>query len=115
MELLWFQHLESWLILRPNLRFYSQSAAGFYHYQLDGTGILPTRPPSPNGPFYSSDARISAFNSTDVGIKMIWTPASWLQFDVSVDGYRQHGTDGVTPQSAYYAARTVTFGGKISW
>ena len=114
-ELLWFEHLGSKVILRPNLRLYHQSAANFYHYQLDGTGIMPTSIPDPTGVHYSSDARLSALDSIDFGLKAIWNVTHWLELDIGLDGYRDRGTDGVTPQSAYYRARIETIGSKISW
>lgn len=115
LEMLWFQKVGDKLILRPNFRFYNQTAASFYHYQMDGVGITPTRIPNPNGPFYSSDARLSALNSYDFGFKVVYNATDHLQLYTSIDGYKQRGTDNVTSQSAYYRARTVTLGSKITW
>ena len=114
-DLAWYQHLGSRLILRFGLRGYEQQAASFYYYNLDQTSIIPVQIPNPQAPHYSSDARLSAYQSLDYGLKAIWTVTSWLQLEASIEGYRQHGTDGVTPQSAYYQAAISSAGVKISW
>jgi len=114
-ELAWFQHLGSGFILEPELRYYQQTAASFYYYNLDATPIFPTRIPDPSGPRYSSDARLSAFNELGYTLKLTWKAADWLQLDASAGGYAQRGTDGVTPQSAYYQALVTTAGLKLSW
>jgi len=114
-ELLWFQHFGPQLILRPNLRLYRQSSANFYIYRMDDSGILPTTIPAPLAVHYSSDARLSALDSINFGLKAIWKMTDWLQLDIALQGYRERGTDGVTPQSAYYRARVETVGTKISW
>jgi len=115
LETAWFQHVGKNLILRPNLRFYQQSAADFYHYNLDATSIFPTNLPAFRAPFYSSDARLAAFNGFDYGIKAIWNVTGWLQFTASVAKYTQRGTDGVTPQSAFYQAVIQSVAARISW
>ena len=103
------------LILRPDLRFYQQGAADFYHYNLDTTNVFPTRLPTFQAPFYSSDARLAAFHGFDYGLKAVWTVTGWLQFTASVEKYTQRGTDGVTPQSAFYQAVIQSVAAKISW
>jgi hypothetical protein len=113
LELFWFQNAGKHLIFRPNVRLYEQSAAQFYSYNLLNSGLVPTH--NPEGPFFSSDARLSAFDSADFGMKTIWKINYRFQFDVALEGYRQRGTDGVTPQSAYYSARIITCGSKLSW
>jgi hypothetical protein len=114
-EISWFQRLGAKVILRPDLRLYRQSAADFYYYDLDETAVVPTRIPNPQGPHYSSDARLSSFDEADSSLKLVWKAADWLQWDASIGGYTQRGTDGVTPQSAYYRATITTAGVKISW
>jgi hypothetical protein len=116
LEAAWFQRLGSKLILRPSLRLYDQSAADFYHYRIDGTNITPTfgRPPK-NGPFYSSDFRLSALRTSTVGLKAIYQATDWLALDAAYEYYDMRGRDGVTPQSAYCRAKIATFGVKITW
>ena len=99
----------------PELRLYQQTAAAFYHYDLNETPIIPTRIPNPQGTRYSSDARLSAFDEASASLKLVWKATDWLQVDASFGGYAQHGRDGVTPQSAYYRATISTAGMKVSW
>ena len=113
LDLLWVQKAGAHLIFRPDLRLYRQSAAQFYTYNLENSGLRSTH--NPGGPFFSSDARLSALDSVDFGLKTIWKVNDRIQFDVALEGYRQRGTDGVTPQSAYYRARIMTFGSKLTW
>lgn len=115
LDLAWFQNLSDRLVLRLNVRPYQQDAAGFYHYRLNDTPIIPTQIPDPRGPFYSSDARLSALRSLDCGLKVVWTAASWLQLGAEMSRYTQRGTDGVTPQSAYYRATVTSASAKLSW
>jgi hypothetical protein len=115
-ELLWLQRIGRKFILQPELRLYEQGAANFYYYNLDLTSILPPfgLPPA-QGPFYSSDYRLSAFRSTTYGLKAIWTVTARLQLDVELQQYDMRGTDGKTSQSAYPSARILTAGARFSW
>jgi hypothetical protein len=116
LDLAWFQHAGSRLILRPGLRFYQQNAADFYRYRLDGTTITPVAgAPRPNGPFYSSDWRLSAMRTWNYGLKLIVNATDALQFDAAFERYEMRGRDGVTPQSAYCRADILTLGAKFSW
>jgi hypothetical protein len=115
-ELAWFQRLGERVVLRPGVRGYDQSAAGFYRYRFDGTHIVPADgPPRPEGPFYSSDYRLSALRSLTVGLKLIWNVTPALQVDAALEHYQMRGTDGVTPQSAYARARILTGGVRWAW
>jgi hypothetical protein len=115
-DLAWFQQLNDKLILRPSFRFYDQSAASFYYYNLDRTNIQPLGgPPRPNGPFYSSDHRLSALRTYTYGLKLIWKATAALQFDVALEEYAMRGKDGITSQSAYPSARIATIGGTFAW
>ncbi|HVU34282.1 MAG TPA: DUF3570 domain-containing protein [Opitutaceae bacterium] len=115
-DLAWFQRIGQRLILRPSFRYYTQTGAVFYHYNLDATSILPTGgAPNPAGPFYSSDYRLSALNSYTYGVKLIWNATQALAFDAALEEYRMRGRDGITPQSAYPSARIITVGAKFAW
>ena len=115
-ELRWLQRVGEHLILEPELRFYDQSAADFYYYQLDLTPIVPAfGPPRTQGPFYSSDYRLSALRTSTYGLKAVWTVTARCRFDVAFEQYDMRGKDGVTPQSAYPRATMVTGGLRLSW
>lgn len=115
-DLAWFQSVGSHVTLRPGIRFYDQGAADFYHYRLDGTGIVPTGgAPRPGGPFYSSDYRLSALQTFTYGLKVVWNATDALELDAAFERYDMRGTDRVTPQSAYCRANMITVGAKFSW
>jgi hypothetical protein len=114
-ELAWLQHLGPHVILTPSVRYYQQSAARFYIYNLDSTAIVPTRDPIGEAPNYSSDFRLSAEDDTTVGLKIVWKPKDWMQLDAGYDYLVMHGRDGVTPQSAYPTAGITRLGIKFLW
>lgn len=115
-EFSWLQKLGARLVLVPHVRLYTQSAADFYHYRLDGTSITPTGgAPRPNGPFYSSDYRLSELRSTMLALKAVATLSSRWQLDAEFARYDMRGRDGVTPASAYPRANVVTVGARFSW
>ncbi len=112
----WFQNFSERFIVRPGVRFYDQTAADFYHYRLDDTTIAPSAgAPRTQGPFYSSDYRLSAMQTFTTGVKLIWNATDALQFDAAFERYDMRGTDRVTPQSAYCRASIVTVGARFAW
>jgi hypothetical protein len=116
LDLSWFQRIGEKIILRPSLRLYDQTAADFYHYNLDTTALAPTSgAPRASGPFYSSDFRLSAMRTTTYGLKVIWNVTDAIALDAALEQYDMRGRDGVTPASAYCTARIVTAGVKYSW
>ena len=115
-DLAWLQRIGGHFILKPGLRFHDQGAADFYYYRLDGTSIVPVSgPPRSQGPFYSSDYRLSALRTYNYSLKAVWIASDRLQVDASIESYRMSGRDGFTPQSAYCRATLRTFGFKFSW
>lgn len=112
----WFQRLGERLMLRPGFRFYTQDAADFYYYKLDGTNVVPAAgAPRTGGPFYSSDYRLSRMQTTTFGLKLVWRATDALSLDLAYERYDMRGKDSVTPQSAYADANIVTAGLKFSW
>lgn len=111
----WLQHIGARLLLAPLFRFYAQTAARFYYYDLDNTPIIPARVPMGTAPYYSSDFRLSAEDSTGYGLKATWMASNWVHLDASFEQYALRGTDGVTPASAYPHAGISTFGIRFLW
>ena len=72
-------------------------------------------PARANGPFYSSDYRLSALRTVTYGLKVIWTPSESWQLDAAFERYDMRGRDGVTPQSAYCQANILTLGARFGW
>jgi len=110
LEATWFQKLGSKFILAPTLRFYQQGAADFYHLSLDGTSIVPTEVPNSQGPFYSSDHRLSKMRTFTAGLKLSYQPTEAFRIDLAYDRYDMRGLDGKTPSQAFSKANLITAG-----
>lgn len=116
LDVAWFQQIGERVIVRPSFRYYTQDAADFYYYRLDGTSVVPfVGPPRPDGPHYSSDYRLSSLQTYTYGLKVVWNVTDALHLDAAYERYDMRGSDGVTPQSAYCQADIVTVGAKFSW
>ncbi len=116
LEVSWLQQIGRHFVLKPELRWYDQSAAQFYIPNLDLTTIVPPfSPPTAQAPFYSSDYRLSALRTFTYGLKAIWTISDKAQLDVALAQYDMRGKDGVTSRSAYPRATILTAGLKFSW
>ena len=116
LEVTWFQHLGANFILEPSLRLSQLGAAKFYYYNLNDTSIIPIHVPRVGeGPFYSSDFRLSSMDSYAYGLKVVWKPSNWTQLDLAYEQYNMRGRDGVTPRSAYPRAGITTVGIKFIW
>jgi len=111
----WLEHLGPSVVVQPTLRFFEQSAAHFYYYDMNATSIIPVRAPKGTGPYYSSDFRLSSMEDEAVGLKVSWRPRDWVQVDVAYEQYDMHGRDGITPGSAYPRAGITTVGAKFQW
>jgi Protein of unknown function (DUF3570) len=80
--------------LEPHLRWYTQSAADFYHVALDDGEETTVD-------FASADPRLGAFDGTTVGLKYGHTFASGSSWNARLEYYQQSGKrDGVPPQAA---------------
>jgi hypothetical protein len=111
----WLQHAGPRLMLEPELRYYQQSAARFYYYNLDDTAITPVRVPMGTAPYYTSDFRLSAEDDCTYGLKATFKVAERLQLVASYERFAMHGRDGVTPASAYPRAGITTLGARFTW
>jgi hypothetical protein len=115
LALSWQQHVGSRLILGPEARYYQQTAARFYYYNLDDTSIVPARMPMGTAPYYTSDFRLSAEDDFTYGLKATFKAAERVQLVASYEWLAMHGRDGVTPESAYPHAGISTFGVRFTW
>ncbi len=114
-EVSWLQHVGSRLILEPLARYYQQSAARFYYYNLDSTSIIPLHTPVGAGPYYTSDFRLSAESDYTYGLKATVKVTDRFQLVAAYERLAMYGRDGVTPSSAYPRAGISTVGVKFSW
>lgn len=92
--------LTSWLYVEPQARYYSQSAANFFHDYLVGGQPLPS--------VASSDSRLGQFNATTFGLKAGITFRTDSEFSVARNSelylqfqdYQQSGHGGSGPVAA---------------
>ena len=78
-EFQWFQPVGSSWIIRPNLRYYTQSRAEFF------TGAFPPDPDT----FYSGDQRMGDFGSITTGIKFVKDLGDGLSADLNFQFVQQ--------------------------
>ncbi len=91
---------EKRLVIRPSFRYYRQSAADYYDIEFSG-----------DPEFYSSDYRISAEESFNLGLQVRWfVIPDKFSIDLGYERYITRGTDGRTSQSAYPDAHSITAG-----
>jgi hypothetical protein len=115
LELSWLQHAGARLMLEPGVRYYQQSAARFYYYNLDDTSITPVRVPMGTAPYYTSDFRLSAEDDFTYGLKATFKAAERLQLVASYEWLAMRGRDGVTPATAYPRAGITSLGARFTW
>ncbi|MEO7761910.1 MAG: DUF3570 domain-containing protein [Casimicrobiaceae bacterium] len=77
----WVQPIASWTIT-PSLRYYTQSAADFYHGPPFPQGFKLNQP-------YSADQRLSAFGAITAGVKIARSFADGWHVDVKAEYYEQ--------------------------
>jgi len=115
----WIQEWGERFIIQPSIRLSRQSAADFYHHDLDAAGVVTTFDPvlgetgTGRAPFYSSDYRVSKMQTIDVGLKLVWKMKPWLWMDVACNRYAARGLDRVTPGDVYGEANNFTVGLKF--
>ena len=90
---------EKRLVLRPSFRFYDQSAASYYDLEFSG-----------DPRYYSSDYRVSAEQTFNLGLQLRWNVTERFAVDLGYERYISRGTDGRTSQSAYPDAHSITVG-----
>jgi hypothetical protein len=98
----WNQKFGKHLIVSPMMRYYLQSAADFYYVQVPDYPNLPA--------FYSSDYRLSNFESFAFGLAITWRVQNHVSLNASYMRYIMTGLDGITSQTAYPSANTFTAG-----
>lgn len=118
-ELKWVQRLGQRFIVEPSFRYYVQSAADFYHHDLDQAGVVTTYDPlfetgTGRAPFYSSDHRLSHMQTMNLGLKLSWSFNDHCTVDFAYERYLMRGLDDTTPSDAYSDADVFTIGLKLS-
>ena len=75
--------LLSWIYVEPQARYYSQTAATFFHDYLVSGQPLPT--------YASSDSRLGKFSATTLGLKLGIRTGSTSEFYMLAENYKQSG------------------------
>lgn len=102
LALAWYQKINEHWMVRPLIRYYTQSEADFYGVRFTGT---------PDE--YSSDFRISEMSALGGGLKVIYSPNSRMSFDLSYERYEQWGLDNETPDELYPSANMIMMGVRL--
>jgi hypothetical protein len=104
-ELAWHQKIGKNIVISPRFRYYVQNAADFYCLLVPDYKNLPA--------YYSSDYRLSEFESFSYGLDITWRVNKHVSFDAGYMRYVMEGLDGATSQSAYPEANLFTIGMRI--
>jgi hypothetical protein len=102
----WVQAFPKEWSVTPAMRYYTQSAASFYHDPPAGSGFVLGEP-------YSMDTRLSAFGAFTVGVTVSKLIADGWSVDLRADFYRQQSNwriGGGSPGLEPFSARWVVFG-----
>ena len=111
LALTWRQKISDLFILEPSYRFYNQSAANFYDSRFKFGNPDTNLQHTPKN--YSSDFRLSDFNSHTYGLKLVYNHNDSLSFNISWKRYSMIGNDQTTSPSAYIDADIISGGIKI--
>lgn len=101
--LTWHQWLGQHVMIEPMFRYYQQSAAYFYAPSFSGLT------PGP-GQIFSSDYRLSKFESFDYGLQLSVLVTKWLHVNAGYHRYEMHGLDGKTDPAMFPSANVFTAG-----
>ena len=101
----WNQKLGKHIVLTPSFRYSVQSAADFYYVLVPDYNGLP--------PYYSSDYRLTHFESFALGLNFTYRVSRFVSLDASYLRYEMHGLDGITSQSAFPSANVYSLGLRI--
>ncbi|HET6248527.1 MAG TPA: DUF3570 domain-containing protein [Tepidisphaeraceae bacterium] len=103
----WFQKIGRTAVVSPSFRYYRQGAANFYGIQFPGDPDFdPARVPR----YYSSDYRLSAFQTFTLGLEGTIHLSDRFDLRLGYQRYWMRGLDHQTLQSAYPGASIFTIG-----
>jgi hypothetical protein len=108
----WNQKIGKYVVLSPLFRFYTQTAADFYATHFPGDPDNQAIFPLPK--FYSSDYRLSQFDSYTYGLTVSASVHEHVSVELGYKRYEMYGTDGVTA-AAQYPKANVFGGGLTLW
>jgi hypothetical protein len=104
-ETTWSQNIGRRIVFTPGFRYYYQTAASFYYILVPNFDDLPA--------YYSSDYRLSEFQSFNFSATLTYRVVRHLSIDLSYSRYIMQGLDGMTSQSAYPSANVYSVGARF--
>ena len=110
LELEWNKKIEDEWVISPRGRFYRQDQSNFYNSKLRNYQPYFDSPNPASGPYYSSDYRLSSFDSLSLGIKIVRLMREDLKLDFSYDRYKTNGRDSITSDLVYPQANVFSLG-----
>ena len=114
-ELKWVQEVGDKVSVSPFFRYYIQSEADFYHATLTDTGIDGHGRNDGDGPYYSSDYRLSAMEAFTYGVSVSYSPVEDLTLDLQLERYEMSGRDSATPDIFFPSATILSLGAQWSF
>lgn len=114
-ELEYSQQLGERIILTPFFRFYNQSAADYYYPSLTGTDIMGRDVIDGTPPNYSSDYRVSAFESISYGVGLDLKISERLGVTFKYERYEMTGRTEGTPSIFFPTAQVLSAGLKLTF
>ena len=90
-----------------------QNAADFYYLLVPDYFDPNLNDYKPKPSFYSSDYRLSKFQSFAGGVTITWRVHKYVSIDASYMRYVMQGLDGMTSQSAYPSANVISAGARV--
>lgn len=109
-ELKWIQQVNPRLSVTPYVRYYQQTKADYYYPTLTGTGIVGHGSNDGSGAHYSSDYRLSAFDSLAYGVRLAWDVRNDLTLDIQWERYEMDGRSSGTPDIFFPTANVISLG-----
>ena len=92
------------------MRYYQQTKADYYYPTLTGTEIVGHDNNDGSGAHYSSDYRLSAFDSLAYGVRLAWDVRSDLTLDIQWERYEMDGRSSGTPDIFFPTANVISLG-----
>ncbi len=113
LEAKWIQQVTKGLSVSPYVRYYQQSEAEYYYPTLTGTGLSEAVGGVGSEPHYSSDYRLSKFESLTYGVRFAWEVRDNVTLDLQVERYEMNGLGSGTPDEFFPTANVVSAG--LQW
>jgi hypothetical protein len=108
----WRQEVGEHLEVIPFVRYYHQNAATFFVNDLNHLNLIkPADDPNGSGPNYSADYRLSSFDASSIGLRLLGKVSENLSLTATYERYSMKGSgEDVAPSGSYPSANMLTVG-----